>query len=117
MRWFQWEKGRQNSGYYKMCIFCFYRPPVPFDLYLLKYPPGSWVPEHIDTVEGYKHYRANIIVKKSLAGGGFKSEYCLVNLSWLKIFRSDYKHEVVCVEKGVRYVLSFGVCLKIREGG
>jgi hypothetical protein len=114
MKWLQWEEGRRSTGYYKMLIFRAYWFTTPFDLYLLKYPTGSSVPPHTDTVSGYRHYRINVVMKKASIGGDFKSDYCIVNLSRLKIFRSDFKHEVTLIEKGIRYVLSFGVCLKIK---
>src|SRR5690606_21702582 len=53
---FRWQDGRQHSGYQKMLLAGF---PSLFDLYLLKYPPGSYVPRHHDPLTGSLHYRFN----------------------------------------------------------
>lgn len=37
---FNWENGRQKSGYDKM-LLCFALWPIKFDVYLLRFPSGS----------------------------------------------------------------------------
>lgn len=113
---FKWISGRQSSGYSKMLIAS-YKFPIPFDFYFLKFPEGSFIKEHIDPVEsGYKHYRLNIILKKSKLGGEFISEKHIFETSRIKFFRPDiYKHSVSKIEKGNRYVLSFGFLIKNKK--
>lgn len=110
---FTWKTGRQSSGYSKISLLESMWP-IPFDMYLLKFPEGSSIPEHIDTVQaGFKHYRLNVILKKSRSGGEFCSEHSIINWSRVKFFRPDIsKHSVTQVVGGSRYVLSFGFLLK-----
>lgn len=110
---FLWKTGRQSSGYAKMALVESLLP-IPFDVYLLKFPEGSQIPEHVDTVkEGFRHYRLNIILKKSLSGGDFMTEKSIINWPRIKFFRPDIsKHSVTKVVVGSRYVLSFGFLLK-----
>lgn len=113
MNWLTWKLGRNNTGYYKMLLFQWLWI-LPFDLYLLNYPSGTRIPEHSDVVPGYRHYRCNLILKKSDSGGELITDHYLYNSDRLKIFRSDKPHEVTAV-LGSRYVLSLGVCLKDRS--
>lgn len=110
---FKWQKGRQSSGYSKISLIQAMWP-IHFDLYLLKFPEGSQIPEHVDKVDkGFSHYRLNIILKKSLSGGEFMAEKSIINWSRVKFFRPDIaKHSVTKVVGGSRYVLSFGFLLK-----
>ncbi len=39
MKLFKWDKGRQNSGYWKMPLA--YSKWLKFDFYLIKFPEGS----------------------------------------------------------------------------
>lgn len=113
---FKWISGRQTSGYFKM-LLATSNFPIPFDLYFLKFPEGSFIKEHIDPVKsGYKHFRLNIILKKSKIGGEFISEKHIFESSRIKFFRPDiYKHSVTKIEKGNRYVLSFGFLIKDKK--
>lgn len=62
---------------------------------------------------GYKHYRFNLIIKKSISGGDFISAHHIWNWGRLKFFRPDlYKHSVTQVKGGSRYVLSLGFLIK-----
>lgn len=108
MKYFTWEKGRQETGYSKMLIGTA-TFPFPWDIYILKYPTGSEIPPHVDGVTDRKHYRLNIIVKKPEKGGEFFCEKTIINTDRIKLFRPDlYKHLLTKVEKGERYVLSIG---------
>lgn len=108
MNWLRWRSGRQNSGYYKMLLFSFWR----FDCYLLKFTEGSSIKSHVDPVPGYKHYRLNILLKNAEDGGDFVCDSPLIlNTKRVKFFRSDLVlHSVTKIVKGSRYVLSFGFC-------
>ena len=110
---FTWKQGRQSSGYSKISLLESMWP-IPFDLYLLKFPEGSQIPEHVDKVdEGFRHYRLNIILKKSRSGGEFVADNSIINWPRIKFFRPNIsKHSVTKVVGGSRYVLSFGFLLK-----
>lgn len=112
MKWLRWEEGRQQTGYQKMCLLQAYWLPIPFDLYLLRYKPGSGIPTHEDTVAGYRHYRCTFEVWRAHEGGKLSCTRELFRRGRLTIFRSDYPHSVSTVELGSRYVLSFGFCTK-----
>jgi hypothetical protein len=110
----KWTKGRQNSGYETLTLIkkgfkCFRLSG--FDLHLIRYNDGDYIPPHVDTVDENNHYRLNLVLKKPKSGGEF---YCekQFKLGRLHIFRPDkYIHSVTkCI--GTRYVFSFGVCLK-----
>jgi hypothetical protein len=122
MKWLVWERGRQNSGYYKMLLaYCKFPAYIRkyvwgWDLYLLWYPEGSEIPEHVDTIEGYCHYRINLVLKKCLSGGEFQAQSTILSYSRLKIFRSDQPHSVTKINQGTRCLLSFGICFKDKEG-
>lgn len=114
MAWLSWRPGRQGTGYHKMLIFQ-WRWFILFDLYLLRYLKGSFVPVHHDPVSGYRHYRFNFVLKQAKRGGEFKSQHIVYQGNRMKIFRSDFPHEVSMIDEGTRYVLSLGVCLKKRS--
>lgn len=113
---FKWQTGRQSSGYSKVTLLESMWP-LPFDLYLIKFPEGSKIPEHIDAVdEGFRHYRLNIILKKSQSGGEFLSETSIIDWPRVKFFRPDIsKQSVTQVVGESRYVLSFGFLLSNKE--
>jgi hypothetical protein len=69
-RWLWWEKGRQNTGYDKL-LWAINPFIIPFDCYLLRVPEGTQIPPHRDPVTAGRHYRLNIIVKRSPSGGEF----------------------------------------------
>lgn len=105
---FRWQRGRQNSGYDKM-LLCGALWPIKFDAYLLRFPEGSEVPAHRDTVKEGKHYRLNLIVKKAQQGGEFICNDAIYSSSRIKLFRPDLcEHQVSKVIKGNRYLLSIG---------
>lgn len=111
MKWLTWRPGRRKTGYHNMLLLQ-WRWPILWDLYLLRFGPGSHAPEHLDEVPGYRHYRINLILRQAKRGGEFISDHCLYNGARLKVFRSDRPHKVTKVEQGTRYVLSLGICLK-----
>lgn len=105
---FKWTKGRQGSGYDKLKIMES-RFPLPFDIYLIRYPVGSYIGPHTDPVTGRKHYRCNIVLKASAAGGVFNCASPIFESERIKIFRPDKsEHSVTPVLGSPRYVLSIG---------
>lgn len=106
----KWQQGRQGTGYEKLLLFQSRR--LMCDVWLLRSSPGVAIPEHVDSVPGYRHYRANVILRPALVGGRFLADDWIVNWSRLKIFRSDKPHSVSAIDAGTRLVLSFGLCLK-----
>jgi hypothetical protein len=109
--WLKWEEGRQHTGYEKM-LLATGKWPLRFDLYLLRYHGGDYVPPHHDKYDGWNHYRLNIILRRPTSGGIFTCPRAFVN--WrqrVAFFRPDeYEHSVSKCE-GTRVVLSFGFLL------
>lgn len=113
-KWLHWQKGRQHSGYDKMLLI-YNKLGIEFDVYLLRFPVGSEIPPHRDQVQSGRHFRLNIILKKSKFGGEFICEKHILNLVRIKLFRSDlYTHSVTKVSGSARYVLSVGWVLPDR---
>jgi hypothetical protein len=110
--WMRWQRGRQGTGYDKLLLLA--NPlVVPFDLYLLRFPEGTEIPPHQDPVTGKRHYRLNIILKRSRTGGEFICSNPIFETKRIKLFRSDVSvHSVTKVQGGSRYVLSLGWVLK-----
>ncbi len=108
----RWQRGRQGSGYDKMLLLT--APwPLPFDSYLIRYPEGSQIPPHTDPVGQGRHYRLNVVLKASPAGGEFVCAAPIFETRRIKLFRPDAcEHSVTRVEGGSRYVLSLGWVLK-----
>jgi hypothetical protein len=106
--WLRWNKGRQQSGYWKM-LLATARWPLPFDIYLLKFPEGTEVPEHTDPAALGRHYRINIVLKSARKGGEFICRTPIYANSRIKFFRPDAcAHSVTRVEQGSRWLLSIG---------
>ena len=113
-KWLRWQRGRQHSGYEKMLLI-YNELGIEFDVYLLRFPVGSEIPPHRDQVQSGRHFRLNIILKKSKFGGEFICEKHILNLVRIKLFRSDlYAHSVTKVSSSARYVLSVGWVLPDR---
>ncbi|HEY9676484.1 MAG TPA: hypothetical protein V6C76_00680 [Drouetiella sp.] len=104
----RWQRGRQQSGYDKMLLMQSMWP-LPFDLYLLRFPTGSEIKPHRDPVESGRHFRLNIVLIPAEVGGEFNCATPIFASSRIKFFRSDLcEHSVSKVEVGTRYVLSIG---------
>ena len=105
---FRWDKGRQGTGYDKMLLITSYCP-IPFDSYIIRYPEGSEIPPHIDSVQSGKHYRLNIVIKDCKQGGEFICKNLIFETKRIKFFRPDIsEHSVSKVIKGNRYIFSIG---------
>ena len=105
---FRWDVGRQGSGYDKMLLLT--APwPIAFDSYLIRYPVGAHIPPHTDPVTGRRHFRLNVIVKRSRGGGEFICSNPIFSTARIKLFRPDRcEHSVTEVTGSRRYVLSLG---------
>ena len=102
-----WVKGRGNTGYFKVLIMQSWIP-IPFDIYILKFPKGSYIEPHKDPMDSGRHFRLNIIWN-SKSGGEFKCDNNIIDWKFLKLFRSDRDLHSVCeIKEGTRYVLSVG---------
>lgn len=104
----RWQIGRQKSGYDKMLLL-WGLFPLPFDIYLIRYKVGSFIPPHTDKVQAGLHYRLNIILKESKVGGHFVCNTNIINTKRIKLFRPDlHEHSVTELKEGSRYILSVG---------
>ena len=108
----RWRKGRQGTGYDKMLLLQSWLP-LPFDLYLLRFPCGTAIGPHTDRVASGQHYRLNIILKPARRGGEFQCADPIFASRRIKLFRPDRsEHSVTRIEEGSRYVLSLGWVLR-----
>ena len=106
--WLRWSVGRQDTGYEKM-LLATARWPLRFDSYLIRYPVGSAIPPHTDPVTAGRHFRLNIVLRRSQAGGEFVCKTPIFASRRIKLFRPDAcEHSVTRVEGSARYVLSIG---------
>jgi hypothetical protein len=78
------------------------------------YKQGSYIPKHKDPSGGRRIYRLNIELKKADLGGDFICNKMI--WSWrdrIYLFRADTSyHYVTPIEKGSRWLLSFGIKIK-----
>ena len=109
MSWFKWVTGRQNPTYEKFLIA--QSKLLKADCYLLRYRKGSYLNPHIDkTDKAHRHFRANLILKQSKAGGDFFCENSIIDWPRLKVFEAGkYTHGITKIEKGKRLILSMGI--------
>ena len=103
----KWVEGRQGSGYYKLKIW--ESKLFKFDIYLLKYPTGSYIDKHLDPAPlHFDHHRLNIILKKPEKGGTFALDG-VEQTGRIYKFRPDkQEHSLSRIETGSRYLLSIG---------
>ena len=107
-KFWQWELGRQATGYHKM-LGCSGKWPFIFDMYILKFPEGCKIPKHTDKVKDGRHFRLNVVLKQAKIGGSFLCDKPIFETRRVKLFRPDIMpHEVTEIERGSRYVLSIG---------
>ena len=108
---FTWNQGRKMTHYYKCALFR--SGKFKCDVYLLKFPTGSYIDDHKDpSPEGYEHHRINFVLNKNFKGGKFvikgKAQEGRIHK-----FRPDkHKHRVTKIKEGTRYVFSIGYLKK-----
>lgn len=108
---FNWEPGRQGTGYEKLQLLNLWKPfsRYKLDLYLLRYKVGSGIPNHRDPFPKHSHYRLNIYLWNAKSGGVPEHANTIIHNRFFTLFRPDlYTHSVSTVTSGVRYVLSLG---------
>lgn len=105
----RWQRGRREGGYHKLLLAQARRA----DLYLLRFPIGSFIGPHRDPVDGAGHLRINLVLVPARRGGQFMCEGAMVDRPRLKVFRPDRcTHSVSPIEAGTRWVLSLGVATR-----
>lgn len=111
---FRWQRGRQQSGYDKMLLLTGYWP-LPFDIYLLRFPTGAEIPPHVGRGQSGRHFRLNLLLRRAKAGGEFVCKDPLYASKRIKYFRPDVSaHSVTKVLAGSRLLLSIGWICKSR---
>lgn len=111
-RMINWVRGRQLGNYHKLKLLI-NQWVIPFDLYIIRFLEGSYIPPHIDNVKGGKHYRLNITLIKPKDGGEFNCDTCIIRVWRVVLFRPDlHTHYLTTVNKGNLYILSFGLLIK-----
>jgi hypothetical protein len=122
-----WEHGRQRTGYQKASVLRLAPQaildktlallasfsPRGWDAYLLRYPMGSAIPDHVDPplVDGLRHVRLNAIVQSAAIGGIFSinGEEILLQERDAVLFWPDQElHCVSQIEAGERLLWSVG---------
>ena len=104
----KWEQGRQGTGYRKMTV----AQGKWWDLHLIDYPRGIYIPWHVDTIDGKRHLRINLALR---TGGSklFAEETLFRFRERLVVFYSDRFHVVTPTESR-RFVVSIGLALPNR---
>lgn len=108
---FRWGDDKFSHLGYRIFTFFFSKR---FDAYLFHYCEGSYIPKHKDPSFGMKHYRLNIVLKKPEKGGEFicKNKIFSICNDRIIFFRADTEyHKINKIEKGERFLLSFGIRL------
>lgn len=107
----KWVYGRQLTGYktltllnVKLPIFKFYG----FDLHIIKYNKGDYIPPHKDPVKFGKHHRINFIIWKGRGGKFLCNNSKKYLFDRIIYFRPDLEEHAVSLCKGLRIVLSIG---------
>jgi len=99
----KWKPGRINEDcrYDNLCLVSNKR--FKFDIYLIRYQFGYYMPTHRDEVKKGKHYRLNILL------WGEDNFHGFVIWKWWRfnLFRADEQHGVFLLLKK-RMILSIG---------
>ena len=103
----KWVPGRLGTGYYKKLLLESER--FNFDVYLLKFPEGSYADKHRDYApEGYEHHRINMLLNENFSGGKFIMNSKAQTGRAFRFRPDKFTHRVSKVKEGTRYVLSIG---------
>lgn len=113
---FKWEKGQENTGYYRMVLF--HSKKLQCEIALVKFPEMSYQPKKIDIFPKKENYRLNFTLKHAKSGGlmklhsrhkGFKASHTIGKDKRKVLFRPDIgQHEICRVTKGSRYDIYLG---------
>jgi hypothetical protein len=96
----RWEEGRQGTGYRKLLL----GRGEHWDLWVIDYPPGTFIPRHVDPVPGRRHWRVNLRLRgEDVYEGDF-----VWRLGPLLVFRPDVMPHAVRTTAARRLVLSLG---------
>jgi len=110
LRLWRWGNDKFDTGYRIFTIF--YSKKFRWDTYLFHYKEGSHIPKHKDPSKHGRHFRFNIELKKAEQGGKFICQNVIFKWWRFCLFRADSNyHRVTTIEKGSRWVLSFGATL------
>ena len=106
LKLWRWGEDTYRTGYKIFTIFF----SKCFDTYIFHYREGTYIPKHKDPSSGRKIYRLNIELVKAVSGGQFICNKMI--WQWkdrIYLFRADTSyHYVTPIEKGSRWLLSFG---------
>ena len=101
----KWNPGRMNTGYWLHTL----AKGKNWDLFLIKYPVGSYIVPHNDRFPGKRHYRLNILLWGEQT---FRAHGPIIfQLGPIVFFRSDETLHEVLPSKRLRLLLSFGIVL------
>lgn len=121
-----WDAGRQGTGYHRSAVTgpeverlatrsleaIWPGPRHGHDVWLLRYPPGSHIPPHVDPplVGGAYHARLNAVIVAPPAGGMLVIDGVEVALAVgdAVVFRPDVERHAVTTTQGERLVWSVG---------
>ena len=102
-----WQLGRQSSGYSKLALIISRR--FLFDIYILKFPVGSYIDNHKDpVVDDFEHHRLNVILSPAIRGGKLVIKGQSQDGKVHKFRPDKFLHKVTEIKEGTRYVLSIG---------
>lgn len=95
----KWIPGRQEGAIYsKALIYRFRLFKFGFDCYVLKYPPTTSLPLHVDKVSSGKHWRMNItLCGSSIFYRELNSEEMQCSCKRINIFRPDIQKHMLTV--------------------
>ena len=107
MKLWQWEYGRQGTGYRKFTLLFSNRFHV--DAYILHVPKGVYIPPHMDYVPFMRHFRANVTLRGSLWMGVPNGAKGVVRIGkWFSFFRPDEATHWAAPVHRDTYILSIG---------
>ena len=99
-----WKKGRQHTGYDVFTLWSKFN----VDMHIIRYNDGNYIPPHTDKVEGKRHYRINVVLKKPVNGGQYVGDSIWNWKNRVIFFRPDIHEHSITACTGGRLVLSVG---------
>lgn len=114
LKMWRWGNDKFATGYRIFTLF--HSKTLGIDLYLFRYPEGSFIPKHKDPKTNGPTTRINLELRKAQQGGVFKCKRKWSLFDRLHVFRADRDyHSVSKIEKGSRWVLSLGIANVFRK--